>query len=291
MRLVCTLLSTLAAAALLASASAAQADVTTPKGAQPESLTVAPNGDVILGSASQPRLYRAKPGGAATVWVDVSKEFPQATFLGVLADPGSNTLWACQIDNGTPTEGRKASLRGFDLASGKPKSRWSLPGATSLCNDMVVAADGSLYVTDTFTGRLHHVKKGGTEGTTVLDNFRLMYGIDGIAFLNGKLYVNTVFAGNLYRIDFDANGKATPVEIFMDKLVTKPDGMREHGGRLYVAENGSGKVHYLTITGDTAKVTVFKEGLQQPTGVQPAGNTIWVPERSADKGTALPVPK
>jgi len=285
------LISTLAAAALLATAGTALADVTTPKGSQPESLTVAPNGDVILGSASQPRIYRAKPGAAATVWVDVSKEFPQATFLGVLSDPGSVTLWACQINNGTPAEGRKSTLRGFDLASGKPKSSWSLPGETNLCNDMVVAADGSLYVTDTFTGRLHHVKKGGTEGTTVLDNFRVMYGIDGIAFLNGKLYVNTVFAGNLYRIDFDAQGKGKPVELFMDKLVNKPDGMREAGGRLYVAENGGGKVHYLTITGDTAKVTVFKEGLREPTGVQPAGNTIWVPERQADKGTALSVPK
>jgi streptogramin lyase len=272
-------------------ATAAIADVTTPAGAQPESLTVAPDGDVILGSASSPKIYRAKPGAAATVWIDVSKDFPQATFLGVLADAPANTLWACQINNGTPAEGRKATLRGFDLKTGAAKSSWSLPGDVNLCNDMVVAADGSLYVTDTFTGRLHHVNKNGTEGTTVLDNMRLMFGIDGIAFLDGKLYVNTVFAGNLYRIDFDAQGKARPVEIFMDKLVKNPDGMREAGGRLYVAENGSGKVHYLTISGDTAKVTVFREGLKTPTGVQPHGNTIWVPERGADKGTALPVPK
>jgi len=63
--------------------------------------------------------------------------------------------------------------------------------------------------------------------------------------------------------------------------VKGPDGMRAVGNMLLHAENGAGKVDSLTITGDTAHVTVLKDGLNQPTGVEPAGNTIWIANRGA----------
>ena len=268
------------------------ADVVTPKNAQPESLTVGPDGTLILGSASSPKIYRAKKGAmTAEVWIDVSSEVPKGTFLGVLADALSNTLWACQINDGSPGEGRKSTLRGFDLKTGAAKSRWDLPSETNLCNDMVVAPDRSLYVTDTFRGRIWRVKPGGADATLVIDNMRYLYGVDGIAFLNGQLYVNTVFAGNLYRVNIDAAGKGTLTEIFMDKLVKNPDGMREAGGKLFVAENAGSKVHYLTIKGDTATVTVIKDGLQTPTAVQPFAGEVWIAERSGDKGSSIPLPR
>jgi sugar lactone lactonase YvrE len=272
--------------------SATAAEVATPAGAQPESLTVGPDGTVILGSASSPKIYRAKKGAAtAEVWIDVSSEVPNGTFLGVLADAGSNTLWACQINNGTPADGRKSTLRGFDLKTGAAKSRWDLPSDTNLCNDMVVAPDKSLYVTDTFRGRIWNVKPGGTEASLVIDNVRVLFGVDGIDFLNGQLYVNTVFAGNLYRVNIGADGKGTLTEIFMDKLVKNPDGMRYANGKLFVAENGGSKVHTLTIKGDTATVAVIKEGLKTPTAVQPFAGEVWIAERSGDKGSSVPMPK
>ncbi len=268
------------------------AEVATPPGSQPESLTVAPDGTLILGSSTSPRIYRAKKGATrAELWIDLSLEIPKGAFLGVLADPGSNTLWACQINDGPPREGRKTSLRGFNLANGAPKSRWDLPGETNLCNDIVVAPDKSLYVTDTFMGRIWQVNPAGTQGTLVIDNMRYLFGVDGIAFLNGELYVNTVFAGNLYRVNLDAQGKGTLTEILMDRLVRNPDGMREAGGKLFVAENAGSKVHYLTIKGDTATVTVIKEGLKAPTAVQPFGNEVWIAERSGDKASSVPMPK
>jgi hypothetical protein len=49
--------------ALLAS-SAFAATVTVPEKSQPESITVAPNGELILGSAASPKTYRAKKGSA-----------------------------------------------------------------------------------------------------------------------------------------------------------------------------------------------------------------------------------
>src|SRR6202041_3738412 len=76
--------------------------VSLPEKSQPESITVAPNGDLILGSAGSPKIYRAKKGSEkAEVFIDVSTD-GAGTFLGVLADAPTGTLWACQIYTSPP---------------------------------------------------------------------------------------------------------------------------------------------------------------------------------------------
>ncbi len=40
-----------------------------------------------------------------------------------------------------------------------------------------------------------------------------------------------------------------------------------------------------------ASVTVIKEGLKTPTGVEPAGDTIWITERATGKVMSIPMPK
>lgn len=47
----------------------------------------------------------------------------------------------------------------------------------------------------------------------------------------------------------------------------------------------------LTITGDTAQVTVFKTEVIVPTGVEPAGDTLWLSERGTGKvwSTSMPM--
>jgi hypothetical protein len=110
--------------------------------------------------------------------------------------------------------------------------------------------------------------------------------------LKGTFYVNNVFSNNLYRIPMDAAGKAgRPVDIWMDQPVKGPDGMRAANGKLILAENGSGKISIVTVYGDTASATVIKEGLKTPTGVDPAGDTIWIAERGVGKAVSIPMPK
>ncbi|HEY5056228.1 MAG TPA: hypothetical protein VII58_08705, partial [Acidobacteriaceae bacterium] len=121
---------------------------------------------------------------------------------------------------------------------------------------------------------------------------RTLNGIDGITFLNGVLYVNNVFFNKLYRIPVDASGKpGTPVDIWMDQPVRGPDGMRAANGKLFLAENGSGIVSALTIDGDKAHVAVIKDGLKTPTGIEPAGDTLWFTERAIGKAESVPMPK
>src|SRR5215471_17379914 len=261
---------------------------------QPESLTLAPGGVLVVGSASSPYVYKVRPGSTtAEKLIDVSTEGPGTFFLGMLADASTNTLWTCQltqVPNTNPAQ-RHTALRSFDLTTGAPKIRWNLPGDNNLCNDFTIGPDKALYITDTIPGRIFRLQAGAATAELYLEHPTLR-GVDGITFLDGVLYVNNVIFNKLYRIPVDANGKpGTPVDIWMDQPVRGPDGMRAANGKLLLAENGSGKISVLTIQGDKASVTVLKDGLNTPTGVEPAGDTIWIAERGAGKAVSIPMPK
>jgi hypothetical protein len=261
---------------------------------QPESLTMAPGGVLIVGSASSPFVYKVRPGSTtAEKFIDASAEGPGTFFFGMLADAASNTLWTCQltpVPNTTPAR-RHTALRSFDLTSGAPKIRWNLPGDDNVCNDFTIGPDKALYITDTIPGRIFRLPAGASTAELYLEHPTLR-GVDGITFLDGTLYVNNVIFNKLYRIPVDAAGKtATPVDIWMDQPIKGPDGMRAANGKLIVAENGSGKISTITVNGDKASVIVIKEGLNTPTGVEPAGDTIWIAERGAGKAVSVPMPK
>jgi hypothetical protein len=264
------------------------ATVSVPEKSQPESITVAPNGDLILGSAGSAKIYRAKKGAEkAEVFIDVSAD-GAGTFLGVLADASSNTLWACQIYSGNPT---RSALRGFDLKTGAAKFHWEIPGEKTLCNDFVVGPDKALYISDTLGGKIWRLKPGAAAPEMLSDD-RSLYGIDGITFIGDTLYENNVIFNKLYRVPMDASGKAgKPVDIWMDKPVKGPDGMRAANGKLFLTENGAGKVDMVTVNGDTATIAVLQEGLATPTAIEPAGDTLWYGERAADRARSMPLPK
>src|SRR5262245_38440818 len=122
--------STVFLTSLALSASAAEILIVDAK-SQPESLTMAPGGVLIVGSASTPFVYKVRSGSTtAEKFIDASAEGAGTFFFGMLADAATNTLWTCQL---TPVAGatpvkRQTALRSFDLTSGAPKIRWNLPG-------------------------------------------------------------------------------------------------------------------------------------------------------------------
>jgi sugar lactone lactonase YvrE len=260
---------------------------------QPESMTVAPGGVLIVGSASSPFVYKVKAGATtAEKFIDASAEGPGTFFFGMLADAASSTLWTCQLTPVPDTKPaqRHTALRGFDLVTGTPKLRWNLPGDSTTCNDMTIGPDKALYISDTGPGRIYRLAPGATSAELFSES-RLLSGIDGLTFLDGTLYVNSVVFNKLYRVPINA-GKAGPLEdIWMDAPVKGIDGMRAANGKIFAAENGSGKITMMTIANDRAHITVLKDGLKTPTGVEPAGDTLWFTERGTGMVMSMPMPK
>ena len=208
-------------------------------------------------------------------------------------DTANNTLWTCELvpTPGTTPVQRDTFLRGFDPGSGKEKLRWMLPGDNSTCNDFSIGPDKALYISDTSNAKIYRLAPGAQSAELYMEN-PLLNGIDGLTFLDGVLYANNVIFNKLYRIPVDASGKpGAPVDIWMDAPVRGPDGMRAAGGKLFIAANGTGQIVSVAVSGDTGHVTVLKDGLKTPTGIEPADDTLWFTERGVGKVWSIPIPK
>jgi sugar lactone lactonase YvrE len=247
-------------------------------GVQAENLTSSRDGTVYFGSTAKGTIYRAAPGAAqADAWIQASTA-GLSNVLGVLADDARNTLWVCQNNTGgrggAPAVGQTA-LRSFDLKSGAAKATYPFPTNGGVCNDMAIASDGTIYVTESFANRVHRLRPGAAALDLWITDERFA-GIDGIAMLaDGAVYVNTFFGGELFRIPVDAAGRAgTVVKIETSLPLSRPDGLRAVGPRTLIQAEGQGRVAELTIDGDRANVRVIRDGLTGPTGVTRVGDTV-----------------
>jgi hypothetical protein len=244
----------------------------------PESLTSTANGTIIIGSLDHGTIYRATPGASkAVTWIPAGSDGLTRT-LGVFANGAANTLWVCTNDPDQTAS--KAALKAFNLKTGAPKAGYPFPDG-GLCNDIAVARNGTIFVTDTRGGRILSLGRGA-RSLAVWGADDKWKGIDGIAILRtGAILFNNVRQNQLARVDVKADGTAgTATFLDLSQPIDGPDGMRSlPGGRFILAENRSGKIDIVTIDGDKAKIDTIKDGFKfTPTAVIVVGKTAWVLE-------------
>ena len=248
----------------------------------PESVTSTKNGDLYFGSLGLDSVYRATSKSAqATTWIQPKTSGLQ-TVLGVLADEPAGVLWVCASASGgrggAPVVGETA-MKAFNLKDASLKASYAFPG-NGVCNDMAVAKDGTVYVTDTTGARVLRLKKGATALDVWAADPMLLGTADGVALLaDGAVYVNSVGQGTLLRIPVKADGSAGPiVKLETSRPLTSPDGMRTVGSKAMLLVEGAGRLDEVTINGDKAEIKVLKEGLTGPTAVTLAGGMAYVAE-------------
>src|SRR5690606_2961449 len=223
----------------------------------PESLTSTSDGSIIMGSVGARTIFRARPGeGTAEAWIQPGTGGLQSIF-GVLADERSGTLWACSGSFGPAGRApQPAVLHAFDLKSGAPKARYPLPTPGAACNDIAVAADGTVYATDTTNMEVVRLKPGAAALEVWAGNgaFGPKGGVlDGIAIVDGNVVVNALVTGKLFSVAVNADGSAGKVvELKLDRPIERPDGMRTFGrGVLLVESGGGGRLTRVEIEGDS----------------------------------------
>src|SRR5213078_1290415 len=95
-----------------------------------------------------------------------------------------------------------------------------------------ISADGTAYVSETFSGRIIRLRPKAKEVDVWLSDPQLR-GIDGLTFLaDGALYINNFFNGKLSRIAVKSDGTAGPiVDIETSLPFRQPDGLRTSGAK------------------------------------------------------------
>jgi len=259
-----------------------------------ESLTSTRDGTVYVGSVGTGQIFRARPGAAMAEPFIPPKTNGIGGVFGVFADEKANVLWAC---SGTPAFGPPqagapppppSALYAFDLASGVPKGKWTLPTAGAFCNDIAVGSDGTAYASDTQNMQVARLKPGA-QSLEVWAGADGAFGptggvVDGIAVLGDTLLVNALRTNKIFSVAIGKDGKAGRVnEVKLDTAVEGPDGMRSFGASaLLVAEGGGGGKVSKIVLNDAkteGKRTVLKSGFPDgPVAVTVVGENVYVLE-------------
>jgi sugar lactone lactonase YvrE len=250
----------------------------------PESVTSTRAGALIVGSMKGV-IYRAAPGeSTATAWVQPDATNGLQAVFGVLAHDASSTLWVCSVPNPfqppAAAAGRVAELVALDLRNGAFKARYAFPAPRSVCNDVTVGADGTVYAADTQNGRILKLSRGDRE-LSLFGEAEALKGVDGIAFASdGTLYVNIVSRGALLRVGIARGGHMGKLtELQLDEKLAGPDGMRLiDGHRFLLAEGTSGRISEVRMGPDRATLRPLRTGLNSSPGVTLVGNTAYAIE-------------
>ena len=252
-------------------------------GIYPESLTSSRDGSVYIGSIGKAQIYRVRPGkDTAEVFIRPGTGGMRQIF-GVYADDRSGTLWACSNVLGAPSGGAPppSALHSFNLRTGAPTGRYEFPPG-GMCNDIVVARDGTTYVTDTPGMQVLRLPKGGKALQVWAGNgaFGPPGGVlDGITIVGDRVIVNALATSKLFAVPITKYGTSgTVIELALDHPVTRPDGMRAYGKDAVLSTDGTGLIVRIVIRGNAGAVTTLQGGFDGLVSVTQVGKVAYALE-------------
>ncbi|WP_435228088.1 SMP-30/gluconolactonase/LRE family protein [Streptomyces sp. Tue6028] len=264
-------------------------------GVYPEGIAADPRtGDLYVGSYTTGAVYRAAPGRrTADVFLPAGAD-GRNTANGLKAD-AAGRLWVTDSTAGVDV---------YDLRTRALLARFDVPGdAPRFVNDLAIAADGTVFLTDSVREVVHRVtpadlaravaRGGRGELTTAYDLGGVVaphpagtFTLNGIVARGRHLFVVDMTAGALHRVDL-VDGSLRQVTLHGGDLVNG-DGLELVGGTLWAAQNRTDTVSRwrLSADGTSARLerSVTDPALQIPTTlVRHRGRTLVV-RSQFDKG-------
>ncbi len=181
------------------------------------------------------------------------------TTIGTTLD--GTTLWVAGGGSGEVLRFDGVDAATFDAAAGPTHTYASAPAEATFFNDLVVAPDGTVYVTDSNRPALFHVAPGADEATPFVEfagtPFAYVEGFNanGIAITpdGSTLVVVQANTGLLFRIDV-ATRTVTAVDL-QGTTVPGGDGLVLDGTTLYVVQNGADQVAVIELADDLTSGT------------------------------------
>lgn len=189
----------------------------------------------LVGSLIEGTIFAVDDDGTLTPWIEDDELLSS---VGIEVDAERDRLLVANsevaIFSDETIQGN-ISLGIYDLETGERLHLVPLsdlyPDGRHFANDVAVDADGSAYVTDSFSPVIYKVEVDGSASIFVEDE-RLgnpFFGLNGIAYHpDGYLITNVAGAGELYKIPVDDPAGMTLVEmdagVIGDGMIFHPDG-------------------------------------------------------------------
>lgn len=236
------------------------ARISLPADTYPEGIAVSRGGNMFVGSVARGDIYAILAGTEEAV-LFLEPGVLENSALGMTVSNDSSTLWVCD-SNPTPAEGMlpTGAVVGIGLADREVKVRHELPAsaAGALCNDLVMGPDESLWITESFGGRLFRITPDDlfdeNSAEVWLTDPELAgvanapFGANGIALLGGRLFVVNSAFGTLMRIDPSIEAPdVNDIELIAltegdeEVALANPDGLTAlNEQELLIVENGLG---------------------------------------------------
>jgi sugar lactone lactonase YvrE len=188
-------------------------------------------------------------------------------------------LWVSDIDQ----------LVEIDIAEGRIVRRIDVPGAQFL-NDVACDAEGTVYVSDTFGTKIYRVREDRVE--VFAEGEELEYP-NGLLVVDDALLVaawgrpeedfSTKVPGRLFALDLNTARKS----LITPEPLGNLDGLeRVAAGRYLVSDWNSGKILYVTPTGDARLVMQLPKGAAD-IGYIPDQRLLIVPQMTENRVTAF----
>lgn len=225
-------------------------------GLVPEGIAIDPrSGRLFLGDMNNRRIWaigrdgRARPFGAPLVLRP----------LGMKVDAARGLLWVATTDAFWASQPPGARLVALDLASGAV--RRSVAGEARSFNDLVVAADGTVYATDSLAGAVYRLDPGGNDLVRITINMPMSYP-NGITLTDDGSALYVAQGLSLRRFDL-RSGSVTSVTALAHPSnlgFLAIDGLYWHRGRLIAVQNGGGpgRILALDLSADGRTITAFR---------------------------------
>jgi sugar lactone lactonase YvrE len=165
-------------------------------------------------------------------------------FFKLVLSPDRQTLWASTATVGVMTgpdaeDGKRSALVALDFATGRVRARYPVPadGRPHLLGDFILASDGSLYASDSFSPVIWRLPPGGESLEPWLENDEF-FNLQGLAFDPAEQF--------LYVADYSNGLWSIPTATRSPVLLTAPDNATFFGidglyavpGALLAVQNG-----------------------------------------------------
>lgn len=267
------------------------------RGQLPEGVAVAEDGDVFVSLPTLGELLRIPAG------TDEAEPFGHIEGLAAgdlapigLAVDGAGNVYAGAMSLNPEANG----VWRFDALSGESERIEGSEGI-ALANDVALADDGTLYITDTIAGSVWRAEPGGPAQLWVQDEllagtgeagFGFPLGANGIALADGVVYVSVTEKAHVVSVPVGADGSAGEVTLFA-RLPEAVDGIAiDEAGGLISAHPLADLITRWSPDGEIEVIADLSDGLDRPSTIalhvnDDGGTTAYVANFSVGMGTEI----